>query len=53
MIGHYHRHIGPRFDRGTRSCLRFTRGYRYQVFFSARRGFRRVSGGFRQPRASR
>ncbi len=51
MIGHYSRHFGPRFDRGTWSGPRFFRGYRRPAFFYARPGYHRFSGRWQQPTA--
>jgi hypothetical protein len=42
MIGHYNRHIGPRFGRGNRFCAPTKRGYRRHTFFYARPGSHRV-----------
>jgi hypothetical protein len=50
MIGQYSRHIGPRFDRDTKSAPRIFRGSRRPVFFFyARPGFHRLSGRGPQP----
>src|SRR5438876_12111998 len=49
MIGHYTRHVGPRFDRGNWSGPRFFRGYRRPAFFYARPGHHRLSGHWQQP----
>ncbi len=51
MIGHYSRHVGPRFDRGNWTGPRFFRGYRRPVFFYARPGEHRLSGRWQQPTA--
>ena len=51
MIGHYSRHVGPRFDRGNWSRPRFFRGYRRPAFFYARPGSHRLSGRWHQPTA--
>jgi len=51
MIGHYSRHVGPRFDRGNWSGPRFFRGYRRPAFFYARPGYHRFSGRWQQPTA--
>ena len=51
MIGHYHRHVGLRFDRGNWSDPRFFRGYRRPAFFYARPGYHRFSGRWQQPTA--
>src|SRR6266487_4108275 len=51
MIGHYRRHVGPRFDRGNWSRPRFFRGDRRSAFFYARPGSHRWSGRWHQPTA--
>ena len=51
MLGHYSRHVGPRFDRGNWSGPRFFRGYRRPAFFYARPGYHRLSGRWQQPSA--
>ena len=51
MIGHYSRHVGPRFDRGSMSGPRFFRGYRRPAFFYARPSYHRLSGRLQQPTA--
>jgi len=51
MIGHYSRHVGPRFDRGNWSRPRFFRGYRSPAFFYARPSYHRLSGRWQQPTA--
>src|SRR5215469_10744910 len=51
MIGHYSRHIGPRFGRGNWSGPRFLRGYRRLAFFYAHPGSHRLSGRWQQPTA--
>jgi len=49
MIGHYSRHVGPRFDRGNWSGPRFFRGYRRPAFFYGRPGHHRFGGNWQQP----
>ena len=51
MIGHYSRHVGPRFDRGNWSRPRFFRGYLRPAFFYARPGSHRLSGRWQRPSA--
>src|SRR5437763_10043576 len=51
MIGHYNRHVGPRFDRGNRSDPRERSGYRRLAFFYVRPGYHRFSGRWQQPTA--
>src|SRR5258708_18220623 len=49
MIGHYSRHVGPRFDRGNWSGPRFFRGYRHPCILYAHPGEHRLSGRWQQP----
>jgi len=51
MIGHYSRHVGPRFGRGNWSGPRFFRGYRRPAFSYTRPGSHRLSGRGPQPTA--
>ncbi len=51
MIGHYGRHVRPRFDRGNWSGPGFFRGYRRPAFFYVRPGYDRFSGRWQQPTA--